>query len=90
VIGLDELIKLVSQKTDLSEEMAEKVVETVIGYLEDKLPAPIAGQIDSLLGGSAVPEDLGRLVEGLGNFLIRSSRTINHHLKGDNNGYLDQ
>ena len=63
---MDELVKLVSQKTGLSEEMAKIAAETVVGYLKGKLPAPIAGQIDGLLGGGGVPEDLGGLAEGLG------------------------
>ena len=62
---MDELIKLVSQKAGLSEEMAKKAVETVIGYLKDKLPAPIAGQIDGLLGGGGMTEDLGDTAKGL-------------------------
>ena len=63
---LDELIKQVSEKTGLSEEMAQKAVDTVISYLKDMLPDPIAGQIDGLLGGGGVPQGLGGLAEGLG------------------------
>ena len=66
---MDELIKLVSQKAGLSEEMAKTAVETVIGYLKDKLPTPIAGQIDSVLGGGGMPKDLGDLTKGLGDIL---------------------
>ena len=63
---MDELIKMVSEKAGLSEEMAKTAVETVIGYLKKKLPAPIAGQIDGVLGGGGMPKDLGGLAEGLG------------------------
>lgn len=63
---MDELIKQVSQKAGLSEEVAKKAVDAVIGYLKDKLPAPIAGQIDGLLGGGGMPKDLGGLTKGLG------------------------
>jgi hypothetical protein len=62
---LDELIKLVSQKTGLSEEMARKAVETVIGYLKKELPEPIASQIDSVLTGGGVSGDLGETAQGL-------------------------
>ena len=68
---MDELIKLVSEKTGLSAEMAKTAVETVVGYLKDKLPAPIAGQIDSLLGGAGQKEGMGGLAKGLGSFLGR-------------------
>ena len=66
---MDELVKLVSQKTGLPEEMAKTAVETVIGYLKDKLPAPIAGQIDSMLGGAGIAKDVGGLAQGLGGIL---------------------
>ena len=68
---MDELIKLVSQKAGLSEEQAKAAVETVMGYLKDKLPAPIAGQIDSVLGGGGMPKGLGDLTKGLGGILGR-------------------
>lgn len=63
------MVKLVSQKTGLSEEMARMAVEIVLGYLKEKLPAPIAGQIDSVLGGTGMPKDLGELAKGLGGIL---------------------
>ena len=43
---MEELVQLVSDRTGLSEEMSKVAVDTVIDYLKDKLPAPIAGQID--------------------------------------------
>ncbi len=61
---MDELIKQVSEKTGLSEEMSKVAVETVLNYLKDKLPDPIAGQIDNVLGGES--GGLGDLAGGLG------------------------
>ncbi len=49
---MDELIKLVTSKAGISEAQAKKAVETVLGFLKDKLPGPLAGQIDSLLEGN--------------------------------------
>ena len=62
---MQELIKLVSQKTGLPEDKAKIAVDTVINFLKQKLPAPIASQIDAVLteGG---PDDL---VKGLGSLL---------------------
>ena len=48
---MDELIKQVTAKTGISEDQARTAVTTVIGFLKDKLPAPIAGQIDNALSG---------------------------------------
>lgn len=48
---MDELINMVAQRTGLAPEKAKTAVDTVVGFLKDKLPAPLAGQIDSALGG---------------------------------------
>lgn len=48
---MDELINMVAQKTGLPEDKARQAAETVIGFLKDRLPAPIAGQIDNALNG---------------------------------------
>ncbi len=62
---MDKLVKLVSEKTGLSEDMAQKAVEVVVGYLKDKLPAPIAGQIDGLLEGGQGAGDIAGAIGGL-------------------------
>ncbi len=59
---MDELVKLVSSKTGISEAQAKTAVETVIGFLKKKLPAPIAGQIDGIWAGG----QLGDIEKGLG------------------------
>jgi len=48
---MDELIKQVSAKTGISEDQARTAVNTVLGFLKTRLPAPIAGQIDNVIGG---------------------------------------
>jgi hypothetical protein len=60
---MDELIKLVTQKTGISEAQAKTAVETVLGFLKQKLPAPIAGQIDGILSGNM--PDLSKGLGGL-------------------------
>ncbi len=66
---MEELIKLVSQKTGLSEEMAKVAVQTVVDYLKTKLPGPVAGQVDAALSGSGGLGNLGQLSQGLGGLL---------------------
>jgi len=56
---MDELIKKVSEKTGISEDQARTAVTTVLGFLKDKLPAPIGGQIDNLMAGGASGEGGG-------------------------------
>jgi len=59
---MEELVKLVVQKTGLPEAQAKAAVETVIGYLKQKLPTPIGSQLDLLLEGGQV----NSLLKGLG------------------------
>ncbi len=46
---MDQLVKLVQERVGLSEAQARQAVDTVVGFLKQKLPAPIAGQIDAVL-----------------------------------------
>lgn len=50
---MEQLIKHVTEKTGLNTDQARSAATAVIGFLKDKLPAPIAGQLDSYIGGSA-------------------------------------
>ena len=63
---MDELIKLVSQKTGLAPEKAKVAVDTVVNFLKSKLPPAIAGQLDGVLKGGGLP---GNLAQGLGDLL---------------------
>jgi len=58
---MDELIKLVAQKTGIPEAKAKVAVETVLKFLKDKLPDPIAAQLDGLLAGGSPTDLLGSL-----------------------------
>ena len=62
---MDELVKVVVQKTGLPEAQAKQAVQAVIGFLKEKLPAPIAAQVDALLAGGGPPD----LAKGLGGLL---------------------
>ncbi len=48
---MDQLISMISEKTGLPEAQAREVATMVINYLKGQLPAPIAAQIDGVLGG---------------------------------------
>lgn len=50
---MNELVQIIMQKTGLSQEMAEKVVNVVAGYIESRLPAPMAAALTNYLGGNA-------------------------------------
>jgi len=63
---MDELIKLVAQKTGISQDQAKTAVDTVVGFIKEKLPAPIADRVDDILGGAESGLDIGDLTKGLG------------------------
>lgn len=52
---MNDLVKMVSQKTGLPEAQAKMAVDVVVGYIKGKLPAPIAAQVDGLIGGGGAP-----------------------------------
>lgn len=49
---MDKLIQIVSQKAGIGEDQARTAVETVVKFLKDRLPGPLAGQLDSALSDS--------------------------------------
>jgi uncharacterized protein (DUF2267 family) len=63
--SMEEIVKLVSTKAGISEAQAKTAVETVVNFLKQKLPSPIAGQIDAVLAGGKA----GDIAKGLGGLL---------------------
>jgi len=65
---MDELIKRITEKTGISEDQARSAVNTVAGFLKEKLPAPIAGQVDNVLtgAGGAITDKLGDVAGKVG------------------------
>ncbi|HEX2035161.1 MAG TPA: hypothetical protein VHS99_13330 [Chloroflexota bacterium] len=68
---MNELVALVSQKTGLPEAQSRMAVETVIGFLRERLPPPVAQQLDAALGSQAGGTtgnmgNLGEMARGLG------------------------
>ena len=61
---MDEIVKQVAERAGVSEEVARRAVETVVAVLKERLPAPLAGQIDAALSGSG-GIDVGSLGKGL-------------------------
>jgi len=65
---MDELVKLVSEKTGLSEDMSKKAVDIVLNYVKDKLPPALGSQLDAILDGDGIADDL---LKGLGGLLSK-------------------
>jgi hypothetical protein len=60
---MDQIINLVKDKAGISAEQSKQAVDIVVGFLKDKLSAPIAGQIDGVLSGEGVA---GSVAGGVG------------------------
>jgi len=66
---MEALIKMVAERAGIDEDQAAKAVEVVVGQLKDKLPAPMAAQVEGLLGGDTEGgdgPDAGGALGGIG------------------------
>jgi uncharacterized protein (DUF2267 family) len=65
---VDELVNQVVQRTGISESQARQAVQVVLGFVKDRLPGPMASQVDNLLGsqGRSGGPDLGNMGNSLG------------------------
>jgi hypothetical protein len=64
---MNEIIQRLMDKTGLPEDKASAAVDAVVGFPKEKLPGPIASQIDNLLaGGAGLSDKLGGVAKGLG------------------------
>ncbi len=64
---MEDIVKMVAEKTGISESIAKIAVETVISQLKDKLPTGVGSQLESYLGeGSKSTDALGGITNALG------------------------
>ncbi len=64
---MDQLVKMVQDKTGISQKDAQTAVNTVVGYLKDHLPPQISGQIDAIMAGKdagGIAKDIGGMFGG--------------------------
>ncbi len=54
---MDDLIKQITSKFDIDADKARGIVGTVISFLKDKLPGPLAGQLAKFAGNEAGGDD---------------------------------
>jgi hypothetical protein len=59
-----QILQLIQERAGISEQQAKTALDTVVGFLKEKLPAPVAGQVDMALKGDM--GDLGGMAAGLG------------------------
>lgn len=63
---MNEMTQRLIDKTGLSEDQANNAVNTVLQFLHEKLPEPVASQIDNLASGEG---NIGDKLGGIGSRL---------------------
>ena len=49
---MEQLIATITEKAGINKDQAKSAIEAVIGFLKQKLPASLAGQLDHLVPGA--------------------------------------
>jgi hypothetical protein len=63
---MDALISKVVERTGIPEDKARAAVDTVVGFIKERAPAGLSGQIDSLVsGGGPGAGDVASRIGGL-------------------------
>lgn len=62
---MEDLIKMVADKTGISSDQAKTAVETVVGFVKEKLPPGISDQLEGIISGKDVSGGLADLAGGL-------------------------
>ena len=62
---MDELVQMVSERTGLPEAQAKKAAEAVLEFLKEKLPAPLASQLDNLIENPGLADQASGLLDNL-------------------------
>ncbi len=66
---MDQLINMITQRTGISADPARGAVNMVLEFLKEKLPGPVATQVESLLSGKgsgSTVEEAEKMLGGLG------------------------
>ncbi|MBU2018242.1 MAG: hypothetical protein KJ941_01240 [Bacteroidetes bacterium] len=66
---MNDLIKLVSDKSGISESQAKSAIETIVSTIKDKMPNGIGEQVASFLESGKSPlEEIGGLKDKVSGF----------------------
>ncbi len=62
---MEQLVNLVMEKTGLGEEAATQAVDIVLSFIKEKLPEPLAAQVEGLLGDGGEEGGIGGALKGM-------------------------
>lgn len=78
---MEELKKIITEKTGITDAQAEETVKIVSGYLKDRLPSVIHTQMDKILAGQSLEESIRDQMEELGNEVRKRTESLASDLK---------
>jgi len=58
---MNELVEQLKSRVGLDDEKAQQVIQTVLGLLKQRLPEPVASQLDSVISGESAEGIAGKL-----------------------------
>jgi hypothetical protein len=62
---MQELIKLISEKTGIAEDKARQAAETALTFIKERLPGPLAAQVEAVVNGASAASKLAEAAKGL-------------------------
>lgn len=81
---MNELLEQLKSKVGLDDGQAGNAVQTVVEFIKDKLPAPIASQVENMLGGGDGAEGEGEGEGGgIGDLAEKAKGALGGLLGGD-------
>lgn len=63
---MDQLVQMIVQRTGISESQAREAVNMVLSYAKERLPEPMASQLDGVLAGNVSGDVAKQAMDGLG------------------------
>jgi hypothetical protein len=69
---MEELIKTVSERAGIGADKAKTAVETVLNFLKNKLPGPVASQLDSAVESGTAAGAVDQAAKILGGMFGKS------------------
>ncbi len=69
---MDDLIQKITTQFNIPADKAQGIIKTVVGFMKDKLPGPVASQLDRFLpeaGGDPDGSPMDKAKGGLGGLL---------------------
>ena len=78
---MEELKKLIIEKTGITDAQAEESVKIVSSYVKDRVPGVMHSQLDKIFAGNSLEDSIRQQVEEIGNELKSRTEGLAKDLK---------